>query len=80
MIAEESTSSYSCALHTPGRSVGVDGGHQKNGPRQVDHVNTSVTRCALLCDAPLAPRCVHVSECLRGAVQHGARVCGTLSV
>ena len=63
----------------------MDGGHQKKWStwlrcRHVDHVNTCVTRCALLCDAPLAPRCVHVSECLSGAVQHGARVCGTLSV
>ena len=73
MLAREKTTSHSCALATLGRSVGVDGGHQKKWStwlrcRHVDHMNTRVTRCALLCDAPLAPRCVHVTECLRGAV------------
>ena len=59
----------------------MDGGYQKKWStwlrcRHVDHVNTFVTCYILLCGTAR----VHASECLCGAVQHGARVCGTLSV
>ena len=65
-ITEESTSFKSCAPHTPGWSVGVDGGQRRERStrlryRLVDQVNTCVTRCVLLCGTALVPRCVHVS-------------------
>ena len=64
MITEESTTSSSCALHSPGRSVGVVGGHEKKRHtrlrcRPMCVVNTCVTCYVLLCGTARVPRCVH---------------------
>ena len=57
MLTEKSTHSYSCTLHTPGRSVGVDGGHEK-----LIHV-AAVQTCG---------SCEHVRLALCSAVRHCA--------
>ena len=55
MLTKKSTHSYSCALHTPGRSVGVEGGHEK-----LIHV-AAVQTCG---------SCEHVRLALCSAVRH----------
>ena len=64
MTAAELSNSYSCAVHTPGRSDGVDGGHLKKRHtrlrcRPMCVVNTCVTCYVLLCGTARVPRCVH---------------------
>ena len=64
MTAAELANSHACALPTPGRLDGVEGGHEKSQNtrlrcRPMCVVNTCVTSYVLLCGTARVPRCVH---------------------